>query len=455
MKRLLLKGGKKMFGIEKRRQKRIEEKQRKEQEEKEKKKKALKILLLIITAIMTIATIPSFSMILFGAMTVLLLPIEQIDSLWDRLLRDKKKTFKPIILTVVFVVACMTAPLDEQNSDNLNTDNTVSSSIEDNATDVTEEGTSEITEIASENSSETNTTEETTEATSQYVNSTNITIDEIPEYSGNAYVSINDNVPFFTDDEMITEAFEYYSDLDSLGRCGVAYANVCVDIMPTEERGEIGSVKPTGWHTVKYDIVSGKYLYNRCHLIGYQLSAENANTKNLITGTRYLNVEGMLPFENMVADYVKETNNHVLYRVTPMFASENLLCSGVLIEAKSVEDNGAGILFNVYCYNVQPGITIDYLTGDSSLDETESSQASTDNDSQNTGTSTETTTEASKENETTTSASSDSTVMVHITDTGSKYHRAGCRYLKSDTEVTLEKAKALGLTPCGSCNPPQ
>lgn len=221
--------------------------------------------------------------------------------------------------------------------------------------------------------------------------------------------------------------------------------------MPTEERGEIGSVKPTGWHTVKYDIVSGKYLYNRCHLIGYQLSAENANTKNLITGTRYLNVEGMLPFENMVADYIKETNNHVLYRVTPMFAGENLLCSGVLIEAKSVEDNGAGILFNVYCYNVQPGITIDYLTGDSSLDETESSQASTGNDSQNTGT----TTEESKETETTTSASSDSTVMVHITDTGSKYHRAGCRYLKSDTEVTLEKAKALGLTPCGSCNPPQ
>lgn len=416
-----------------------------------KKKKALKILLLIITAIMTIATIPSFSMILFGAMTVLLLPIEQIDSLWDKLLRDKKKTFKPIILTVVFVVACMTAPLDEQNSDNLNSDNTVSSSIEDNTTDTTEEGTSEITEIASENSSEANTTEETTEETSQYVNSTCITIDEIPEYSGNAYVSINDNVPFFTDDEMITEAFEYYSDLDSLGRCGVAYANVCVDIMPTEERGEIGSVKPTGWHTVKYDIVSGKYLYNRCHLIGYQLSAENANTKNLITGTRYLNVEGMLPFENMVADYIKETNNHVLYRVTPIFAGENLLCSGVLIEAKSVEDNGAGILFNVYCYNVQPGITIDYLTGDSSLDETESSQASTGNDSQNTGT----TTEESKETETTTSASSDSTVMVHITDTGSKYHRAGCRYLKSDTEVTLEKAKALGLTPCGSCNPPQ
>lgn len=470
-----------MFGIEKRRQKRIEEKQRKEREEREKKKKSIKLMLALITAMMMLASFPSFAMILFGAMTVLLLPIEQIDYLWDKLLHDKKKTFKPIILAVMFVVACMTAPLDEQNSDNLNTDNTVSSSIEDNVADVTEEGTSEIIGAASESSSEATSTEEkTTEATSteektteekitdekttdertadeasKYVNSTIISIDEIPEYSGNAYVSINDNIPFFTDDEMITEAFEYYSDLDSLGRCGVAYANVCVDIMPTEERGEIGSVKPTGWHTVKYDIVSGKYLYNRCHLIGYQLSAENANTKNLITGTRYLNVEGMLPFENMVADYVKETNNHVLYRVTPMFAGENLLCSGVLIEAKSVEDNGAGILFNVYCYNVQPGIIIDYLTGDSSLDETESSQASTGNDSRNTGTATASTIEENKETETATSTSSDSTVMVHITDTGSKYHRAGCRYLKSDTEVTLEKAKALGLTPCGSCNPPQ
>ena len=163
------------------------------------------------------------------------------------------------------------------------------------------------------------------------------------------YVEINNNVPLFTDNDLTTKAFENYADLDSLGRCGVVYANVCKDTMPTTTRGEIGSVKTTGWHTVKYDCVSGKYLYNRCHLIGWQLTAENANVKNLITGTRYLNIDGMVSFENMVADYVKETNNHVLYRVTPYFEGDNLLASGVQIEATSVEDKGDGILFNVYC----------------------------------------------------------------------------------------------------------
>ena len=167
---------------------------------------------------------------------------------------------------------------------------------------------------------------------------------------------------------MTTTAFENYSDLDSLGRCGVAYANICRDIMPTEERGKIGMIKPSGWHTVKYDVIKDRYLYNRCHLIGYQLAGENANPKNLITGTRYLNVEGMLPFENLVADYVNNTGNHVLYRVTPMFSGSNLVANGVLIEAKSVEDNGGGILFNVYCYNVQPGVGINYENGDSWLD---------------------------------------------------------------------------------------
>lgn len=164
---------------------------------------------------------------------------------------------------------------------------------------------------------------------------------------------------------MTTKSFEKYSELDNLGRCSVAYACVGKDIMPAEKRGTIGSVKPSGWHTVKYDCIDGKYLYNRCHLIGYQLTGENANIKNLITGTRYLNVEGMLPFENMVADYVKETDNHVLYRVTPIFERDNLLVSGVQMEAKSVEDNGDGISFNVYCYNVQPDIVIDYKTGES------------------------------------------------------------------------------------------
>lgn len=192
-------------------------------------------------------------------------------------------------------------------------------------------------------------------------------LESIPAYSGKPYVEINGNNPSFASSDFTTASFEKYSDLDSLGRCGVAYANVGKDIMPTEERGSIGSVKPTGWHTVKYDNVDGKYLYNRCHLIGYQLTAENANEKNLITGTRYLNVEGMLPFENMVADYVKETGNHVLYRVTPIFEGNNLVASGVHVEAKSVEDNGEGICFNVYCYNVQPGVTIDYATGESSL----------------------------------------------------------------------------------------
>lgn len=187
----------------------------------------------------------------------------------------------------------------------------------------------------------------------------------ISEYSGNPYVELNGNMPYFTDEELSTTAFELYSELDSLGRCGAAYANVCKEIMPTEERGSIGMVKPTGWHTVKYDCIADRYLYNRCHLIGYQLAGENANEKNLITGTRYLNVDGMLPFENEVADYVNDTDNHVLYRVTPVFSGDNLLASGVIIEAKSVEDNGAGVQFNVYCYNVQPGISIDYTTGES------------------------------------------------------------------------------------------
>lgn len=240
---------------------------------------------------------------------------------------------------------------------------------------------------------------------------------------------------------MTTTAFENYSDLDSLGRCGVAYANICKDIMPTEERGKIGMIKPSGWHTVKYDVIKDRYLYNRCHLIGYQLAGENANPKNLITGTRYLNVEGMLPFENLVADYVNNTGNHVLYRVTPMFSGSNLVANGVLIEAKSVEDNGGGILFNVYCYNVQPGVGINYENGDSWLDGTTGSASS--------GSDTSTTENSAAD-------SSNSETMVHITATGKKYHRAGCRTLKkSDTEVTLDEAKSMGLSPCGICNPPQ
>lgn len=191
------------------------------------------------------------------------------------------------------------------------------------------------------------------------------TLEEIPDYTDEPYAVIHNNEPSFTEEDYTEESYEYYSDLDELGRCGVVIANIGQDLMPTEDRESIGQVKPSGWHTVKYDNVDGKYLYNRCHLIGFQLSGENANKKNLITGTRYMNVDGMLPFENMVADYVKETGNHVLYRVTPVFEGDNLLASGVQIEAWSVEDEGDGICFNVFVYNVQPGIEIDYATGES------------------------------------------------------------------------------------------
>ncbi len=192
-------------------------------------------------------------------------------------------------------------------------------------------------------------------------------IENIPEYTDKEYIIINNNEPYFTEEDYTLKSFEKYSDLDLLGRCGVAYANVGIDTMPTTERGSIGMIKPTGWHTIKYDIVNGKYLYNRCHLIGYQLTGENDNEKNLITCTRQMNIGAMLEYENKVADYVKKTNNHILYRVTPVFKDSNLLATGVEIEAYSVEDNGEGIKFNVFIYNVQEGIEIDYTTGDSNL----------------------------------------------------------------------------------------
>lgn len=200
-----------------------------------------------------------------------------------------------------------------------------------------------------------------------------INLENIPEYTGSPYVEIDNNIPSFKESNYTTNAFETYSDLDKLGRCGVAYANICKEVMPPKdaERESISKIKPSGWQTATYDgIVDGKYLYNRCHLIGYQLAGENANEKNLITGTRYMNVDGMLPFENLIADYLeKNENNHVLYRVTPIFEGNNLVASGIQMEAFSVEDNGNGVCFNVYVYNVQPGVVIDYATGESKLSE--------------------------------------------------------------------------------------
>ena len=203
-------------------------------------------------------------------------------------------------------------------------------------------------------------------------------VEGIPDYEGSPYIALNGNKPEFSDAEITVQSYEYYSELDGLGRCGVTMACIGTDIMPKDDREDIGSVKPSGWVNNKYssELVDGGYIYNRCHLIGFQLTGENANKCNLITGTRYLNIEGMLPFENMVADYLKENEgNHVMYRVTPIFVGNNLVASGVKMEGYSVEDNGEGISFNVFSYNVQPGITINYATGDNWLNGDEVTEA--------------------------------------------------------------------------------
>ena len=274
-----------------------------------------------------------------------------------------------------------------------------------------------------------------------------VSLDEIPPYSGEAYIETNDNVPFFTADELTTDTFETYSELDSLGRCGVAYANICMELMPTEPRGKIGSIKPSGWHTIRYNgLVEGNYLYNRCHLIGYQLAGENANPKNLITGTRYLNTIGMLPFENQVNDYVDETDNHVLYRVTPVFEGDNLVASGVLMEAYSVEDAG-GLAFCVYCYNVQPGITIDYATGDSWLTDGSAAAAAPEE-------SPDALPDEAAEASAPAADATDGAQTVYISESGTKYHREDCRYVKDGSrELTEAEAEAEGYSACGTCKP--
>ncbi len=258
--------------------------------------------------------------------------------------------------------------------------------------------------------------------------------DAAPDYSGEPYIILDDNMPDFAEEDRTLEAFEYYSELDSLGRCQTAYANICRELMPTEERQAIGMVKPSGWQTKKYEFVDGKYLYNRCHLIGYQLAAENANEKNLITGTRYMNVDGMLPFENQVADYVKETDGHVLYRVTPVFLGDNLLASGVEMEAFSVEDEGEEICFHVYVYNVQPGVEIDYATGES---------------------------RPAKEGANESAAHSDLSEAVYILNTNTKkFHLPSCDSadeIKSENRASYTGNRSelteQGYNPCKRCKP--
>lgn len=277
----------------------------------------------------------------------------------------------------------------------------------------------------------------------------------VPAYSGKPYVTVNNNVPNFSAAELKTTGYESYSQLDKLGRTGVAVASVGKDTMPNdgEKRGDISTIKPTGWVQGKYDCISGGWLYNRCHLIGWQLSAENANEKNLITGTKYLNVSGMLPFENMVADYIKETGNHVAYRVTPIYDGNNLLADGVQIEAYSVEDNGEGIQFNVFCYNVQPQITIDYATGKNTGPSASGTADTAKNNNNNNSNN-----NSNKNNSTTNNPATDNTTQkevsgqkVYRTPSGKRYHLDPDCGGKNSYEVTLKEAKNAGLTPCKKC----
>lgn len=292
----------------------------------------------------------------------------------------------------------------------------------------TEETSSANNEPAAQEQVETTSQEEQP----QKVDASTYTLDDIPAYSGEPYVEINGNGPNFTDEDKSRDTFEEYSPLDYLGRCGVAFMLASEETMPTEDRGDIGDVKPSGWHTVRYNgVVDGNYLYNRCHLLGFQLSGENANERNLITGTRYMNTEGMLPFENQIADYIDATGNHVLYRVTPIYTGDNLVADGVQMEAYSIEDKGNGINFNVFCYNVQPGIVIDYATGESKLEEILIEESTTSADQH------------------------------YILNTNSKkFHYPDCSSVddmsaknKQDYKGTREDLIDKGYDPCGRCNP--
>ena len=293
-------------------------------------------------------------------------------------------------------------------------------------------------------------------------------IADIKPYSGKPYIVVNNNQPEFKSTELKKKAYEFYSELDSLGRCGYAMACVCTDTMPElgAERTSITNIKPTGWINNSYDssIVPGKYIYNRCHLIGWQLTDENSNRKNLITGTRYLNTEGMLPFENMIADYVRETDNHVMYRVTPIFEGNNLVASGVHMEGYSVEDKGAGICFNVYAYNVQPGIEIDYATGENKLDDShippQTEPPETDQDQPQTPEQDQNQDQVQDPEQDTDQEQGDSEFVYILNTNRKKIHYPHCSSIATMSEKnkqgyngTVEELLSQGYTTCGICKP--
>ena len=473
-------------------QRKLEKEQRK-QEEKRKQMKALSLLIAIVFALFGMVVFPSLGAVIFLLAAVAVLPVAPIRKLWEKI-PIKGSWFKPVALVVAFLVACGFSPTSEVEDSDSQTayteiveDISPDEEIEDVAAaaavpDTAEDDEASLpedekttdpvqTEIKGEEKTEAaEQSKAATESVDQAQNTETKTddaildveqfdISTIPAYSGKAYATINNNVPFFTEADIQNAAnsYESYSNLDSLGRCGVCAASVGKDIMPTEERGNIGQVKPTGWQTVKYNgIVDGNYLYNRCHLIGYQLTGENANEKNLITGTRYMNVDGMLPFENMVADYVQSTGDHVLYRVTPIFEGNNLVASGVRIEAESVEDNGAGLLFNVYVYNVQPGVSIDYASGKSELDGTVIAAAEEPSTKVENTEQVQQTEQAVVE---TPQPVAEGTSYVLNTNT-KKFHHTWCSSVndmkaknREDFTGSRDDVIARGFVPCKRCNP--
>lgn len=387
------------------------------------------------------------------------------------------------ILIICFFMLVLLAGCTQQESTefdrSMQTDeiNTADATTEDTATEdatvsteatVSEETLTEsvTTELSTEPAGEEESDRENKDEGLSEVVSQDINVKDIPAYSGKEYIELNNNVPTFTAEEKkVTEAFEHYSNLDNLGRCGVAFANVCKELMPTEERGRIGDIRPSGWHTVKYpDLIEDNYLYNRSHLIAYSLAGENDNERNLITGTRYFNKETMQIFELKVLEYVRANDNHVLYRVTPVFENDNLLATGVIMEAWSVEDEGRGICFNVFCYNVQPGIEIDYATGESKRIETESADgtsAETRNVEATNDTSTEKTIERSTASDNAATSDSDlyNTKMSFILNTHTKkIHMPGCRGVKQmadrnklECESTINELIKQGYEPCKMC----
>lgn len=416
----------------------------------------LSVLFLII-ALAMFAAGSTEAGVIFLFITLLLLPLPPFSMIWTA---EKKKV--PVLtvlgIVVLFFVGCALGPETDQTGHT----ETATASIEQTTVEPTKAPVATETPAVTVTATPTPTATETPIPTATEVptetptpapaQAASFNLADIPAYSGSPYVTVNNNVPFFSDSDLTTQSYETYGDLDAQGRCTAAVACIGQDLMPTEPRGNIGSVKPTGWHTVKYNGIDGNYLYNRCHLIGYQLTAENANVKNLITGTRYMNVEGMEPIENMTADYIKETGNHVLYRVTPIFEGGNALASGVLMEAKSVEDAGAGIQFCVYCYNVQPNVSIDYATGDSSGPEFTGSDASQGSNNNQAAQQTQV--------QPTEAPAADTTTAAYIGNSNTlKFHRPDCSSVGQMSEAnkvsfsSRDEAISAGYTPCKRCNP--